>query len=586
MTKVAGNQHLLRRNGVYYYRRRVPQHLVKEIGKQFIQLSLNTTSLPEAKTLRALNDLKWDARFDGLKKKAAPGPNSANSKQAVNSTKSSDGDLLRLVREYVERKEEEFSKRVASHPPESEREKAEMRMEAKVDAQIIKDRDHPQADEWVYSTSKEILQATGKSIDDPALPHRAAFAEWVRRGLLELENRSLARLADDHRHTFFDQLFNPSHQPRVSFGELTAQYLLLTEAHAATNRLSDKWIDKQRATLALIRELIGDSTPVDAIDYDACLRVRSPLARIPANRTTIYRTRPLDEAIERAAAENKPLLSPVTQQQYLAALRDVLDLAAKKRLIPVNPAEGLKPLKRDTVAAGEKRRPFTLEQIKRFFDSKFYSECAKHSLPFAHDKSGWRFFLPLICLCTGMRPNEAAQMHLDDLKCTGKGTWYLDIVATGDDDDNQPSGSTKTLKTATSRRKIPVHPELIKIGFLQFVQTRKKAASGPRLFPALNRDKYGNHASYALKRFRDTYLPSAIKMEPRQSFYSFRHSWRDALRRIDAQPATLQALGAWSQGKLTSDDYGDKSDPDYQAKFMKEITFPGLDLSVLYVPQN
>ena len=72
-------------------------------------------------------------------------------------------------------------------------------------------------------------------------------------------------------------------------------------------------------------------------------------------------------------------------------------------------------------------------------------------------------------------------------------------------------------------------------------------------------------------------------MQPRQSFYSFRHSWRDALRRIDAQPATLQALGAWSQGKLTSDDYGDKSDPDYQAKVMNEITFPGLDLSSLYI---
>jgi hypothetical protein len=88
---------------------------------------------------------------------------------------------------------------------------------------------------------------------------------------------------------------------------------------------------------------------------------------------------------QRAAAENKPLLSPVTQQQYLAALRDVLDLAAKKRLIPVNPAEGLKPIKRDTVAAGEKRRPFTLEQINQFFQSKFYSECAKHPLPSAHD---------------------------------------------------------------------------------------------------------------------------------------------------------------------------------------------------------
>ena len=328
--------------------------------------------------------------------------------------------------------------------------------------------------------------------------------------------------------------------------------------------------------MALIREIIGDQTPVDAIDYDTCLRVRSVLARIPANRSKIYGTRPLDEAIERAAAENRPLLSPVTQQQYLAALRDTLDLAG-------NPAEGMKPVKRDTVAAGAKRKPFTLEQIREFFQSKFYSDCAKHSMPFAHDKSGWRFWLPLICLFMGMRPNEAAQMHLDDLKCTSQGTWYLDIVATGDEDDSEPSGSAKTLKTATSRRKIPVHPELIKIGFLQFVQTRKKAGSGQRLFQDLNPDKYGNHASYALKRFRDTYLPSAIKMEPRQSFYSFRHSWRDALRRIDAQPATLQALGAWSQGKQTSDDYGDKSDPDYQAKFMKEITFPGLDLAHLHV---
>jgi hypothetical protein len=44
--------------------------------------------------------------------------------------------------------------------------------------------------------------------------------------------------------------------------------------------------------------------------------------------------------------------------------------------------------------------------------------------------------------------------------------------------------------------------------------------------------------------------------------------------------------GRWSQDKLTSDDYGDKSDPDYQAQFVKEITFPGLDLSSLYNPKN
>ncbi len=309
MKKVAGNQHLLRRKGVYYYRRRVPLHLVKEIGKKFIQRSLNTTSLAEAKKFRALSDLEWDARFDSLKKDAATAPGSATSQPTVNSTQLSEGDLLRLVRDFVERKDEEFRKRFADNPPQSEREEAEMTMEAKLDAQIIRDRDDPQADQWVYSTGKEILHRAGKSIDDPALPH-AAFAEWVRRGLLELDRRNVARLADDHRHAFFDQLFNPTRQPRVSFGELADQYLRLTGEDAATNHLSQKGIDRQRATMALNREILGDSTPVDAVDYDACLRVRSTLARIPANRTKIYGTRPLDEVIKRAAAENKAVAFP------------------------------------------------------------------------------------------------------------------------------------------------------------------------------------------------------------------------------------------------------------------------------------
>jgi hypothetical protein len=422
MNKVAGNQRLLRRKGVYYYRRRVPLHLVKEIGRRFIQQSLNTTSLAEAKKRRSIRDLEWDARFDGLQKDVTSGPHSAKSQPAANSSQLSESDLLRLVRDYVERKDQELHKYFVGDPPQSEREKAEMVMDARLDAQIMRDRDDPQADQWIYSTGKEILQRVGQSIDDPSLPH-ATFAEWVRRGLLELDNRWLARLADDHRRAFFDQLFDPSRQPRVSFGELAEQYLQLAEEDAATNRMSQKWIDRQRATVALIREIIGDNTPVNAIEYDACLRVRSALARIPANRTKLYGTRPLDWVIERAAADNKPLLSPVTQQQYLAALRDVLDLAVKKRLVPVNPAEGLRPIKRDTLAASEKRKPFTLDQIKQFFHSKFYSDCAKHPLPFANDKSGWRFWLPLICLFTGMRPNEAAQMHVDDLKRTKQGTW-------------------------------------------------------------------------------------------------------------------------------------------------------------------
>src|SRR5262249_45941883 len=160
------------------YRRRVPQHLVEKIGKKFIQLSLDTTSLATAKKRRALSDVEWDARFEDLQKDAATGPHSANSKPT--STPLSEADLFRLLREYVERADEELGMRFAADPPQNEREKAEMSMEAQFDAQIMRDFDDPQAHQWIYSTGKEILQAAGKSIDDPDLPHRAALAEWVR----------------------------------------------------------------------------------------------------------------------------------------------------------------------------------------------------------------------------------------------------------------------------------------------------------------------------------------------------------------------------------------------------------------------
>ena len=195
----------------------------------------------------------------------------------------------------------------------------------------------------------------------------------------------------------------------LTFGKLADQHLRLIEEDGAVNSLGAKGLDRQRATVALVREIVGDDTPVDAVDYDTCLHVRTILARLPANRIKLYGDLPLAQAIERAAKEGKPLLSPVTQERYLVALRDLLDLAAKKRLLPVNPAEGLRPIKRDAISSGDKRKPFTLQQIADFFKSQFYAECAKCEPPFTYDNAGWRFWLPLMCLfraCGPTRPHS------------------------------------------------------------------------------------------------------------------------------------------------------------------------------------
>jgi hypothetical protein len=51
-------------------------------------------------------------------------------------------------------------------------------------------------------------------------------------------------------------------------------------------------------------------------------------------------------------------------------------------------------------------------------------------------------------------------------------------------------GEGKSVKTESSRRRVPIHQTLLDVGFLDYVETRRRAQD-ERLFPGLNRNKYG-----------------------------------------------------------------------------------------------
>ncbi|SCW52178.1 hypothetical protein SAMN02927924_01003 [Sphingobium faniae] len=133
------------------------------------------------------------------------------------------------------------------------------------------------------------------------------------------------------------------------------------------------------------------------------------------------------------------------------------------------------------------------------------------------------------------------------------GVWYMSM--TDEKDGN-------SLKTQASRRRVPIHSELIQIGFLQFVGRQKQLGASARLFPTLKPNKYGNLAWYPVKRFNEQFLPAAMTLEERQSLYSLRHNVRDALRRVKAPAETLLAVTGWlPSGKAISDNYGDPGNP-------------------------
>jgi len=142
---------LMRRNGVWYYRRRVPPALQPLLGKKFIQHSLGTTDKAAAKKLRALEDVKSDALFDAAQTKPLNGEPFETSRPLSNEM------AAELVRQYVARTDRNLLERHVSDPPRNRAEAGELIADAEVEVGILRDRTDPRADQWIACTVDKLL---------------------------------------------------------------------------------------------------------------------------------------------------------------------------------------------------------------------------------------------------------------------------------------------------------------------------------------------------------------------------------------------------------------------------------------------
>jgi len=199
MDDMAGTQHLLRRDGVFYYRRRVPETLVEKVGKLVIQFSLKT--LAEAKKRRDAENLKWATRFEAL---AAQAENATDAVAGAGPAQVlSEAEAIRLVQEFVEQADSRNKQRLLADPPQTEEERKAMKFDAEMEQQVLRNRDNPNGHQVIADAERAILKTAGLPVDRVA----SVFTEALRRGLLELDQRQLARLDDDHRPQFFDAQF-------------------------------------------------------------------------------------------------------------------------------------------------------------------------------------------------------------------------------------------------------------------------------------------------------------------------------------------------------------------------------------------
>lgn len=120
------------------------------------------------------------------------------------------------------------------------------------------------------------------------------------------------------------------------------------------------------------------------------------------------------------------------------------------------------------------QRAFKGKELKRLFQGPEMAVLARFP------SEAFKFWLPHVGLFTGARVNELCQLNpLEDIRMDEEsGIWVLDLTAKSDGHDE----IAKSLKNLTSNRKVPVHPTLIELGFLDYV-AKLKSTGQKLLFP-------------------------------------------------------------------------------------------------------
>jgi integrase len=203
-------------------------------------------------------------------------------------------------------------------------------------------------------------------------------------------------------------------------------------------------------------------------------------------------------------------LSQKTARDYFVWVQALLRFAQNDLgIIPRNPWARLFIDKPKTTP----RRPWRLDELTLLFSHPLFTEYRLPREPKAGGAAA--YWIPLLGLFTGARVSELAQLTRGDVFAED-GELYLSIT---DEAEHQ------RLKTCTSKRTLPVHPELIRLGFMRYWE----ALGGPAhdsLWPDLPFRK-GKPGGYFSQWFGD--LRREIGLGKYPDFHCFRHTVRTQL---------------------------------------------------------
>jgi len=294
--------------------------------------------------------------------------------------------------------------------------------------------------------------------------------------------------------------------------EVVDEFLVLRKG-----TIGEKMLSEYRVLTDEFIEIIGN-IPVSSLSKDTIRTYIKIQTQLPINRrkNPKYRDLSIDEIMK--LKDVKPQ-SRVNVNKFLTRLTTFMRFGVSQGYIKENYIDGMKiPISK--TEERKKREPFSPEDLVKILHPKTYlgwtidfgkttksnkPDVVKYQNPFY-----WSFCIGIL---SGMRTNEISQLLIGDI-IKKENVWMFSIDET----------EGKSVKTTSSIRKVPVHPTLISLGFIDYVKIIKSKGVD-RVFPELTKQRDG-YSTKISQHYNEKFLPSVgVWKKQVKVLYSTRHTF-------------------------------------------------------------
>ncbi|WP_206747764.1 site-specific integrase [Vibrio sp. 10N.261.51.A7] len=264
-------------------------------------------------------------------------------------------------------------------------------------------------------------------------------------------------------------------------------------------------------------------------------KMREDIYKLPLNLRDYkeYDGLPLHLIMEDISKNNYKSIANETAKSYFRLAKSFYNWLHVNGVVDKDIFKGIHPKKNDTKNC-EARDEFSEFDIKLIiFDEVF------HNIEYA---SSFKYWVLLLCIELGLRQAEAAQLHAFNIRCI-LGVWCVEV--------KENKVLDQRTKTKDSNRVIPITRNLIRLGFLDFVED----SGDGQIFKDIKPDRRDGWGRMVSRWFTEK-KKYEWGFDDRKVFHSFRHTFNNSLKQSDVEEIVAAEIAGHSAGGVTYNRYG------------------------------